>query len=646
MPIHALRKDREGFSQLLEGARYFALDTATKRPVQKLKGRRLPKTPPMSQQYGLLLPAGILVVDIDTHTDGAIEGQVAAMSRLLGVELQNTLTVVTRSGGRHFYLRVPKTVSLDKVPNGSLRHLEYILREQEGVEDVLGSRPLDTDFKLGKPHHVIYTVGAGSYNESGSYTWIDQPILEVPESGLQTFIEAKREHQNRSNIKKQASRKGRLRRASTAKSVDGEQQGNKHPESLSDCEELAEVHPSRFANLRASLKTLVKSYEGKASVLTYHAQRAHVFKLMQCCFNDRAIIQAWMLLRVDWDTYTNEQLPTHALLNDLERLRETFDEPEFHGVVCGKGKFNAAAVAEGTLDEGLTKLKSRVAHRKLSRRSTRASASPAAVVVDVAKARAMLIEVTRESSRQYEHAVMILRDLVQPIYNAGGDRVLGSRAFIQETLGLTSSQVGKALSVLRRSGVLEVRDHQRTGVASTYAVAHGLVHKELSETLTLERKFRQLGDDVFPAIIVDSETGGFVEAFTGKELSTGESPSELALEVAQQYCVDEAARREEIANGEYSMADWRDLLDAFEPESMHASSQMYADVEFDAASSVEVAVPAGDSSLADEFAGDSTADVRTPTHLHSRNLRCDERSSLESLTQIRGRDPAMLEAVP
>lgn len=556
-----LREDREGFAKLLPGAQYFPLNATTKSPTVKLKARRHSDSPLATAQYGTLLPHGILVVDIDTHTDDKIAPQIAAMSLLLGVDLTKTLTVETPSGGRHFYLKVPDSVDLTSMPNGSLRHLDYLLRERLDVARVLGGRPLDTDFKLGKTGNISYTVGAGSRSSTGVYQWRENPILPISDEAAQTFIDVRSDHR----LRKTSDRLARAKVGVNAIPVAQIEDDSKAPRH----DALATVHPARISNLRTSLAAAVEAQALSGGRSSFHARRAHVFQLMQCCFSDGAIAQACMLLKIDRDSYTDSRIEVGELYGDIQRMRDSFPESAFHGVVCGKGSYNAAAVATGTLEESLAGLADRVSTRSLSRRGKRVSANAKASVINTTKAHTALAKVARPSSAGFANAFRILEELVQPLSNAGSDRVIMSRSFLSSEFDLTDSQVAKALSILRRSEVLMVRDRQRTGVAPTYCVNHEYVDVEASEILTLERQFRQLGDDVFPALIMDYETRSITEAYTGEILAGEVAASSVALDVTRRYCVDEAARREAIASDEYSMDDWElGVAELGDPESM------------------------------------------------------------------------------
>lgn len=554
------QEDRKAFAKRLPGARFFPLDSQSKRPLVKLKGRRLAPKPPTNPQYGIALPPRILVIDVDTHTDDKIDPQVSAMSHLLGLDLTKTLTVTTASGGRHFYVRVPEGIDLEELPNGSIRHLDYILRTQPGVAELLDERPLDTDFKLGKSASVSYTVGAGSYNASGSYDWIDLPILEAPLANLETIVRLKLEHgrarleQRQERAKVKARELGLARRTKSAASAPA----------LQRTDQLTSIPGARLRDLQRSLNRMVDSAKVEGRVSFYHSRRAHVFYLMQCCFSDEAIAQACSSLKIDWDTYADAPIGYGELLMDIVRLRESGLEASFHGVVCGKGRFNAAAASSGSLDEGLQKLGHRVATRTLSRRQTRLSATSSAIVLNTTAAEEALASITRRSSAQFANSMAILRDLVQPIINAGADRVVMSREFIASEFGLTDSQTAKALGALRRAGILSVRDRQRTGAAPTYGVETAFVDRAASEVLSLERQFKQLGEDVFPSLIMDYEAKSITEAYTGELVSGTVVSSHRALSIAQRYSVDEAKRREEIASGEYSIRAWERGLDSHE----------------------------------------------------------------------------------
>ena len=529
----AIRETKSTFIKLAEGFKH---------PTQRFKGKTGLKSPPTNQNYGILPAPGLLVVDIDTKAGTPVDLQVEFMEQVLGVDFAGSLKVATPSGGLHIYLTLPRSFKATNFPNGNMRHYEKSLREAfPDADHILGKYDLDVDFRSGAENRAIYVVGVGSVTPEGVYSFTSGVIKEVPEENADRIVELR--------DKQRASRRAPVSTRASASS--NTKDARKWVGRFDAPRPLAE--PSLSRERLEILRERLQRFMGKRRV-SYHAQRAFIFANLQCCFNEYRIADVCADLGIDRDTYTDSRVAEATLLSDLERLRSTSSAP-FHGPACGKGEFIAKLNTDASLDEGLAKLHDRVKTRSLAR-STRSTRTPEqTVVVSLPRVEVALSEVTSSKTKQFAHAVRVMSDVVQPILNSGADRVVMSREFLKVELELTKSQVAQALVILRKAEVLELRDRQRTGVAPTYRVARKMLDDELQKLVVMERYSRYIADDVWATVLVDSYTGGMVEAFTGEVIVSGGQFSDTAYAISQRYGKKESELREALADGRVT-DDW------------------------------------------------------------------------------------------
>lgn len=533
--------DRVAFADAIQGTQstFIKLASGCKHPAQRFKGKAGLKTPPKEENYGVRPASGLLVVDIDTKAGTPVSLQVEFMEQVLGIDFMGSLKVTTPSGGLHIYLTLPDSFSADDFPNGNMRHYEAALREAFPEADhILGKYDLDVDFRSGAAGRAIYVVGVGSTTPDGTYSFIPGEIKNVPEENAVEIISLR--------DKQRASRKSSGAARPSVSSNPSKWFGSYDaPHSL--------VGPSLSKERLAALVERLRLFVGNKKV-SFHAQRAFVFANLQCCFTDYKIADVCADLGIDRDTYTDSRVAEATLMIDLERLRSSASD-SFHGPACGKGAFAAKFHTDSTLDEGLEKLRVRVKDRKLARSSRSTRTPERTIVVSLPRVEEALREVTSDKTKQFANSVRVIADVVQPILNSGADRVVMSREFLEEELELSKSQVAQALVVLRKAKVLELRDRQRTGVAPTYRVSRAMLDDELQKLVVMERYSRYIADDVWATVLVDSYTGGMVEAFTGEVIVSGGQFSDTAYAVAQKYGKKEAELREELAAGRVS-DDW------------------------------------------------------------------------------------------
>lgn len=552
--------DRNDFAHALQrtNSTFIKLANGCKQPTQRFKGTSGLRTPPEHTNYGVRPAPGLLVVDIDTKAGTPTFLQVEFMEEVLGIDFMNSLKVETPSGGLHIYLTLPDSINAIDFPNGNMRHYESALRKAFPEADhILGKYDLDVDFRSGAIDRAIYVVGVGSTTSEGTYSFVPGEIKEVPEENAGKVI-ALRDTQR-------TSRRASANSPKSSSADPSKWMGRYDAPRTLTSPSLAQ---ERLAILNERLQRFVGS-----KLVSFHAQRAFVFANLQCCFSDSKIADVCSDLGIDRDTHTDSRVSEATLMLDIERLRSSAGD-SFHGPACGKGVFAAKLHTDASLEEGLEKLHVRVKTRTLSRSSNPTRTPERTGVVSLPRVEIALSEVTSVNTKQFANAVRVVSEVVQPILNSGADRVVMSRDFLEEKLGLSKSQVAQALVVLRKSKVLELRDRQRTGVAPTYRVARSMLDDELQKLVVMERYARYIAEDVWSAILVDSYTGGMVEAFTGEVIVAGGQFTEASYSVAQKYGKKEAELREELAAGRVS-DDWgvdQLIADVLGPEYLVSST--------------------------------------------------------------------------
>lgn len=450
---------------LLKGqAEYLRIKETSKAPVSSFKpGRRNRyKRVPKVGNYGILPQGRLVVLDVDVHKGGKLAEQIMLFSSLLGVDLDETLSVRTPSGGRHFYLMLPDSIeSASELPKSNLRALQGEIQELSGLSVLV-----DADIRSEAVN--AYVVGPGSQIKDKIYAInTSAPISTITLEGYDTLVTLKR---NRA-----------AKRASEFPPID-----------LWADEPLPEtVGGSLLRTVPVSaVIQRVETALGRRNYLTYHQKRAFVKAALHCCYSNDAIAQACVVLGVNKDSSSSKALHRFALQKDIHSFAP---DERFHGPYCPVGQ-NRHDADRGPMDETTfieyqaRRVAARSKRQAIPRSEVFKSINPR--VLDLSKISSRLTEESARGVRakQYQHAMLLVEELFQPLANVGAEKMLLSQERVATDLGLTRSQVTQAVRALRLAGIIEVRDRQTQGFAPTYVVHPQYIHRKL--TFHLKRTWR------------------------------------------------------------------------------------------------------------------------------------------------------------
>ena len=487
---------RQKFASLLGAdAEFLRIQADSKAPRGSFaKGRRNRYAdPPQEGNFGVLPRGRLVILDLDSHGKGSsIAEQVLAFSTLLCLDLTQTLTVATPSGGQHYYLRLPEGILASALPKATLRNAQSLIRE-------LSNSSIRVDADLRSAAANAYVVGPDSSIGDGDYTLAHSaPIALIPAEGVENLLAIGRFAHNPKN------------RGSKNRAID---LWEEDPLEGSTAEELARDLPDRhFLNkLDRALK--------KKNFRTYHQKRAFVKAALHCCYSNDAIAKACIELGVDRDSATNERIHRYNLQKDIHSF-----EPagSFHGPYCAEGEESRKRPKREwkpeALDDRLAQLKKDIASRKAS--PARVPQAGNSRVLDVEKiSRKLLAQSNRKTPpKQYYHALRLVDVFLQPLCNVGAEKILLARTALIEHTGLSDSQVAQALRLLRAADVIEVATRQKTGVAPTYYVSEEFTHVKLTTYLRNSWAATRVSsgqDTLHPALVFDARRGGFYQALTG-----------------------------------------------------------------------------------------------------------------------------------
>lgn len=504
---------RHTFGQLLKGqAEFLKIRENSKAPVgsfrpgKRNRYKRIPKT----GNFGILPQGPLFVLDVDTHKGGAIADQVVLFSKLLGLDLTTTLVVATPSGGRHFYLRLPASIeSAAHLPKTNLRSLEQEIQSLTG----LGTR-VDADIRSEAAN--AYVVGPGSAIKAGAYSIIAfQPIQEISEVGYANLVALKVNRAKREPAKPD--------------SVDLWADEPLAPEAPGPATEVTTAAPPTRSIERLDRALRKKNYS------TYHQQRAFVKAALHCCYSNEAIALACVALGINRDSSSGNSINRYALQKDIASF---VPGEKFHGPYCPNGMAKATETRTTVLTEAAL-----AGHLKtLEAQRTRRAATPAALmfkrvdprVLDVDKISKALLAGSKRGvkAKQYRAAMLIVEGFLQPLANAGAEKILLAQGFLTEELPLTQSQVAQGLRVLRAAGIIELRDRQKQGFAPTYVIHPQFVHKKL--TFHLKRTWvARREEGLTEPLVYAPRLGGFFTALSGEQAFTNSLAALIAKAQAE-----------------------------------------------------------------------------------------------------------------
>ena len=160
---YATYDTREMLQEVLgDDARYLRLASRSKKPIGSYtqSGENRLSYVPKRGNYGIIPVKRLLILDFDLHRKGSasVLEQLNFFSNFLYIDLSQTLSVVTQTGGLHIYLKYPWSVDSSmarNLPKASLRGYSKAFSEISGQEI-----KLDADIRSGMVNG--YVVGPTS----------------------------------------------------------------------------------------------------------------------------------------------------------------------------------------------------------------------------------------------------------------------------------------------------------------------------------------------------------------------------------------------------------------------------------------------------------------------------------------------------
>lgn len=507
-PALSTPEARRAFGQLLgEKANYLKIRSDSKAPVGSfLKGKRNRyKRIPKEGNYGIIPQGGLVILDVDVHKGGSVDEQLCAFSELLCMDLTKTLTIMSPSGGLHVYLELPDAADSFRLPKTTLRSFSREIQETLGREFVV-----DADIRSEAAN--AYVVGPGSKLEGTYKIHRNLPIAKIPAEGL-----------------------ARITALPTAKETNRPKMVvNDQVVAVPPLEdEIPTIHGPKDSAIPSNLilERLHRALQ-KRKYRTFHQQRAFVKAALHCCYSNEAIARACIALNVNKDSHSGGTISRAALQTDLNKFNPT---QSFHGSYCPVGlerkkKKTAAAYGAYDWEEHLKKVQAKNAARSaLAVEDMFLRPNPR--VLNLRLISDTLLRSTKRGvkAKQYVAAMMIVEGFLQPLTNAGAEKILLAQVTLQEELGLTASQVSQGLRLLRSLRVVELRNRQKQGVAPTYVVHSQFIHKKL--TFHLRRTWveqKHYGDE--RKLIYSPREGGFRTALGGEPVFTNSLAAAIAVE--------------------------------------------------------------------------------------------------------------------
>jgi len=466
-------EERKKLDELLgDRANYVLLKDSSKEPIGRYRkntnGRARVSSLPATGNYGILPSCGWFILDLDTHR-GSIEGQKKIFEELFNVNLDETLQVLTPSGGIHYYLRLPSGYD-GSIFNGSLRsYAKQILENSSASDEIIDAdiRSSEaTGYVVGPGSYVSIGKGGTAYETPGYYSLIGDSrhilnygkfkgLAEISPGGVE-FLRHLREIQ--------------LAKRNPLKDASAEEKAEARRENAEQILHESAPQEQVLSRLASGLR---KRFPHGAE---FHRQRAFTLAALRCCYSDYAIAVACVKLGIDKDSYTEERSPFWETLSDIASLR--VDSRLRHGRYCDVGH-QALLASRGTPEELIERARKRILERpedyEHKPRNPR--------VIDMNAVARMLDKGGDTVPQQVLDAFLIIDMIFQPLCNIGASRIIVARKPVAEKLKLTASRMSAAMRLLRKSGIIVVKNRQRTGLTSTYDIDPRYLHKFLSGSI-------------------------------------------------------------------------------------------------------------------------------------------------------------------
>lgn len=511
---------------LQDNANYLRIKDDSKAPSSSFaKGRRNRlKNVPKDGNYGIIPDKRLFILDFDCHNKGfsSIDEQIDFFSKFFGINIRNSFSVVTQTGGIHVYLLFPydvEEIDSETFPKASLRSYSDAFSYIEGVEI-----KLDADIRSGLVNG--YVIGPESSvpvnNPIHEKYWIADNTVGFDSFGNFEILEVS--HESVEKLQKVVDLKHQL----MYKTVD-ELDREKYEEALlelslnsdNDPDEKTKTKPS--ADVLSRLRKAIKDKD----LGVFHIKRAFVKSALHCCYDDYAIAIACIEIGVDKDSYTKKSIGFRALMADLKRFNP---ERRYHGFYCDKGRRNFRSLKEAEnrikyndkeFDVELfrKKIEEKIAKRSLFNNGFR-NINPR--VLDVGKISRSILSEKRYMNppQQYFDAMAIVDYFLQPLSNVGVSRIILARTAICERLNISSSRVAQALRLLRSNNIIILEEKQKSGLAPKYSIPENFTQNYLTKTLKSTWGFtnKGLAREESDSLFFDRVEGVFKKVFTNESI--------------------------------------------------------------------------------------------------------------------------------
>lgn len=494
-------------------------DSFTKSVHQYLDIREHPVFSVDSSNYGVLCKGSVFVLDVDNHHPDNFNLIIGYLSDLLGVNLNDTMSVDSPSGGKHYYLRFNSNVVSSLLKSdffvGNLRSIFYN-RAIEGVLNVDVPRDFVFDVDIRSKFSNSYIVGAGSYNDNGVYRLNRKEILEISEEAHERVRLV--ENLRRSSAFKKAVSDNIIRHSDRFSNI-VERVKSKENDSIVNVMEpfnrLSSVHKKDNVadNLLDSLRSIIERKKGYK--FYYHALRGYVKYKLSCCYSNDALLAICKELNINRDTYTNSTISDAVILRDFENIDDNHEGNHwYHSVLCGKLFVSEKKVSN---QEYAISLKNKLKDAKDFYRKPLTYK-----VLDYVKIVSVVDPKNRKnSSQQALDAMRILDYIVHPLLNVGAEKIVISYDYASDFLNINKLRVKQALRVLRDKGVLSVVHKQNIGLSAVYKVNDEFINDYLSKNLNniYYSKMNDTHNSGYrEPVVYDRFSALFVGAFSGSIL--------------------------------------------------------------------------------------------------------------------------------
>lgn len=535
-------------------------------------------------RYGIIYRGDLVCFDLDVPTQHESEVQgylnvwdaVDQMSELFGVDLRR-FVVGTPSGGLHVTMRIPSRYAPSAqhrqnpddfwFPVGHFNEYNRFFRKVYGKKwcNIKG------DFRSGASNayvlgpEVVAEVGTSSDGRYILFYDEDPDVLPVKAcKEIRQVTGMKRLERNKKA--KKAAKKARKERLKGVDLLDIQApvQGRDAASVKRQIKRFAEGGPLKvlhgdmgqehlYKDLRSErsvgeylaaapsddvlqvvasmIQTKIQTDEGEYK---YHGLRAFATRSLWCCYDEKSVIGACILLHIDQDTSRRKRIPVKELVNDIEKLYKTKEsESTYHGHACPRRVKSPAE--RKSLSERI--FESQDIHDNIARKAERIRSGKSlsydgtkhmknnqdGIVLDYEKMYDFLYETVGSRRvaipKQVTHAMMIFDYVLQPYSNIGLYWIVIAYSYLMEHLGLTKSQVRQAMRLLREVGAIYVVKKQAQGIAPVYMVnTQVLMHVGLTRALKRAEQdsFNRMPDGSPHFTVYNRITRQFQQALTGK----------------------------------------------------------------------------------------------------------------------------------